>query len=289
MADPLFPLKQLNPELTAQYVSLQFLDVFPGQSTDFIPELLTHVEALFAGKKGNYLPLDTKYHDLEHTLQATACLTHLLTNYQRSQVEPPLTPFEFELALTAIVLHDTGYLKETKDHVGTGAKYTHIHEFRSCQHAQEWLKTRDWAPEHAQAIKHLILSTGPKSKLDTIAFQNPKERLLGFCVCTADFISQMADPSYPRKLPHLYSEFEESFEFIGLGVPERPYNSAEDLLQTTPYFWENFVLPRLQIECENVLQFLADPVTGKNVYLEQIEENIRLIASSIPQIKARCN
>ena len=50
-------------------------------------------------------------------------------------MEPKLNPRLFELAVAAVLLHDSGYLKLRSDNVGTGAKYTYCHVLRSCSFA----------------------------------------------------------------------------------------------------------------------------------------------------------
>lgn len=258
--------------------------VFPEMDTGYIPARFNNVEAMFEGRYPGYLPMDTAYHDIEHTMQATLCLFHLLANRQRSGALPALDEADFNVVLIAMLLHDIGYLKEKGDDEGTGAKYTHVHESRSCRHAREYLSRRSWPEDAIVAVEHLISSTGPRSDITKVRFASEKEKVLGQAVCTADFIGQMSDPRYVEKLPLLYQEFEESYDFQGLEGMDRPFTSYEDMLVKTPAFWEKFVHWKMTDQCSGVWQYFTDPDTGQNPYLDAVEENIAAVKALIAQL-----
>lgn len=252
-------------------------EVFPGEPYDYIIRRFDAVADMFDGRYEGFLPMDTAYHDIEHTLQATLCLARLLVNRQHAGDAPPIDENDFNMALIAILLHDMGYLKENGDEEGTGAKYTHVHETRSCRHARAYLSARDWPEESIEAVEKLISCTGPRANISGIRFTSRKEKLLGQAVCTADFVGQLSDPGYVQKLPALYNEFRESFEFQGLDSAEFPYASFEDMFNRTPDFYDAFVKPHLEINCDNLWQFLRDPETAETSYLDAIEANMERI------------
>lgn len=74
----------------------------------------------------------------------------------------------------------------------------------------------------------------------------------------------MAAGDYVDKLPLLHQEFEEA-EMPGLG-------SIEDLIRTTPEFWEGIVRPRLEGTFGGLCRFLGD--AGENPYLDRIRANL---------------
>lgn len=261
-------------------------ELFPDSPNAFIARRFASVEDMFAGRYKGFQPMDTAYHDLEHTLQATLCLLRLLVNRQHSDAQPKITDQDFNIALIAILLHDIGYLKELDDTEGTGAKYTHIHERRSCRHARAYLMARDWTPENISKVEHLISCTGPSSDITKIPFSDPVERMLGQSVCTADFIGQMSDPRYVEKLPVLYREFRENYTYRKVKPEDRLFSSYEDLLRKTPEFWENFVHYKMNVQCDNQWQYFKDPETGEDAYLPNVEANIDKVRDLITQLPA---
>lgn len=280
-------LKEINfhdPEgIAARVAALQEL-LFPGIDSAYIKARFVNVVAMFEGRYPGYLPMDTAYHDLEHTMQATLCLFHLLANRHRAGALPKLDETDFNVVLIAMLLHDIGYLKEIGDEEGTGAKYTHVHESRSCRHAREYLSRRSWPEEAIVAVEHLISCTGPRSDITQVRFATEKEKVLGQAVCTADFIGQMSDPRYVEKLPLLYSEFTESYDFQGLEDEERPFKSYEDMLLQTPGFWEKFVHWKMNDQCNGLWQYFTDPDTGENPYLDAVETNIAAVKKLIANL-----
>lgn len=273
----------LNPALISSRVADIHRAVFPGIDTTYIGRRFRNVADMFEGRYPGYLPMDTAYHDLEHTMQATYCLFQLLLGWHRHGNIPALSAGHYNIALIAILLHDIGYLKEVHDTEGSGAKYTHIHEQRGCRHAREYLTRRNWPEEAIQTVERLISCTGPRSDLALVRFESPEERVLGQAVCTADFIGQMSDPRYVEKLPALYREFQENYDFQDIPYDERPFQSYEDMLEKTPGFWETFVHWKMEEQCGNVWHCFEDPDTGRNPYREAVLSNIARIRSLIIQ------
>ena len=273
-----------DPREIAQWAVRLHEQAFPGIPCEYIIPRFKAVADMFSGNYPGFLPMDTAYHDLEHTLQATLCLIVLLVNRHQTQVVPMIGPEDFNTALVAILLHDMGYLKEAGDDAGSGAKYTHIHEQRSCRHARDYLRQLQWPEADIETVERLIRCTGPKAVIDNIPFASETEKLLGQAVCTADFIGQISDPRYLDKLRPLYEEFTESYTHQELPPEQWPYGCFEDLLRKTPGFYEKFVVPRMQNECGNLWRFLEDPRTGENPYLDSVQRNMKRIKQAIAQL-----
>src|SRR2546425_230349 len=108
-----------------------YLNVFPEGERAFVPRVFGWASQCFSGGYDDYQPIDARYHDFEHTLQGTLCLTRLLFGRHAAKARPKIPRRMFELGLLAILFHDTGYLKKKSDTEGTGAKYTPIHVGRS--------------------------------------------------------------------------------------------------------------------------------------------------------------
>lgn len=257
-------------EILAVYTSL-----FPGANPAFIQAAFGWAENAFLGRLPDYQPIDVRYHDFSHTLQVTLCFARLLQGYKNAGAQPELTPRGFELALLAMLLHDTGYLKERGDDEGTGAKYTLVHVARSARFAEAILGREHLPPHEILAVQNMIRCTGVNTDFSAIPFQNELEKILGFGLATADLIGQMAAPDYVERLDILFQEFEESNRHNGRVAGPGTFESAEDLASQTPAFWENYVLPRINRDFLGLHRYLARPdAAGENFYLRRVECNM---------------
>lgn len=255
--------------------------LYGGRCDGHIDEFMDAVEKLFDGFYPEYQAMDMAYHDITHTLQAALCLVELIYRRHEDNASPYITAHDFRRALVAILFHDIGFLKKSGDLMGTGAKYTHLHEERSCQFARVFLKRRGWSDDNIQFVENLISSTGPRVDITQIAFRSEVERLLGQVVCTADYIGQISDPRYPDRLEPLFAEFVESYRYQGIACDAWPFKSYEALLRGTPAFWNEFVLPKLNHECAGLWRYLEHPVTGDNTYIASVERNLATIRERI--------
>ncbi len=274
----LYSLKDINTRdfsAVKTYIAEAYLQQFPGADSSFIDPLLDTVELMFDGRYKNFGEFRTKYHDREHTLQASICMNRLMQGRILSGESPPLTADHFRIGLTAILMHDVGYMQDQDDHEGTGAKYTLEHEQRSCDITAKFLQESGWSGHDIQWVQHLINCTGPRSLINVIEFENETERFLGQAVCTADYLGQMADYQYIRKLPVLFQEFKESDDYQGIPEAKRMFSSAGDLISKTPGFWGFVQKKVLEGDCGNVFRYLARPVPdGCNPYLEKINRTM---------------
>jgi len=258
--------------------------LFGSQEGGYIDEYMDAIDGLFTGSYAEYQAMDTAYHDITHTLQATLCLVELLHNRQFAEATPGISAKDFKLAVVAVLFHDIGYLKTIADTEGSGAKYTHLHEKRSCSFARAFLQQRGWPSDDLQFVENLISSTGPSADVTRIEFRSEIERILGQTVCTADYIGQMSDPHYPEKLAVLFSEFKESYQYQQIPESEWPFASYESLLRSTPGFWGTFVQHKLNVECAGISRYLEHPVTGENPYMASIERNLARIGDQIANL-----
>jgi hypothetical protein len=251
---------------------------FPEQKLERIGKLMAAVDDLYQGKVPPYQASDMAYHDFEHTLQVTLCWARMFRSLKEHRPEYPVIYADFLLGIAGCLLHDTGYLKETDDPAGTGAKYVLIHEHRSCQISRRFLMRLEWPDTAISVVQRLIASTGPRAVVDGIPFISPTEKILAQMLATADFLAQMSDPAYLDKLPSLFKEFEEFDRLRGLTNTERPFPNLDTLVSSTPQFWYQFVLPRLKGDYAGVYRLLNNPwPDGGNAYLQQAEANIEAL------------
>jgi hypothetical protein len=234
-------------------------------------------ERLFRGQIWNAQPINLRYHDFAHTLQASYCLLDLIAGYNRDN-NPGFSPREVELSLAAILLHDAGYLKVAGDNEGTGAKYTYSHVLRSCGLAASLLPTIGCRLDEIDFVVGAIRCTGISGNPALINFRSSNATLIGCMVATADYLGQMAAPEYPDKLPFLFQEFAEADAFSNVPPEKRAFATAEAMLAATPAFWAKFVRPKLDTDFKGVHRYLAPPdQPDANPYFAAVEENIAII------------
>lgn len=269
------PVDTKNATAVVLFVEGKFTQMYPGASPGWLRTIFRDIEDLFTGRNPDYAPIDVRYHDLEHTLQAAVCLTLMLEGRHAAGVEPRVDSRHFELAIASVLLHDAGYLKLRSDRVGTGAKYTFCHVLRSCAFAASYLPTIGLTDHDVEAVLGAINCTGPTKEISRLYFRAPVERVIGCALATADYLGQMAAADYPDELEILFHEFQESDDFIHQPAARRAFKSVKDLKERTPMFWQKFVLRKLEADFQAMYRFLARPYPhGGNSYLEAIERNI---------------
>src|ERR1043165_4410271 len=129
------PVLTKDPTAVELEVQSAYLTMFPSGDRLFVSRVFGWAIECFTGRYRDYQAVDARYHDFEHTLQGTLCMTRLLLGRHRAGANPVLTQGIFQLGLLGILLHDTGYLKRRHDTEGTGAKYTVTHVGRSAEFA----------------------------------------------------------------------------------------------------------------------------------------------------------
>jgi hypothetical protein len=272
-----------DPTAVELAVQTAYGSAFPDADLLLVPRAFGWAIECFSGNYRDYQAVDALYHDFEHTLQGTLCLARLLRGRHTAGAQPQLSQRMFQLALVAILLHDTGYLKKRADTEGTGAKYTVIHVNRSAEFAARLLHEKGFPPAEIKAVQNMIRCTGVNAALDTIPFQSEMEKIAGFALGTADLLGQMAAEDYVDKLPILYAEFAEaasyskdSTQFVAM------FSSAADLMEKTPVFWERVVRVKLDRDFGGLHRFLSDPYpSGPNWYIDRIEANLERLRQQL--------
>ncbi len=276
-----------DPAAVCAHARTVFAELGWAASTPFVERLFREVTRFFEGRHPDYLAIDMQYHSYEHTLQATVCLVDIVRGRQRAGASPSLTRRDAELALAAVLLHDTGYLKRKDDIEGTGAKYTLVHEHRSCDFASEYLPAIGATPDEIEDICAGIRCTGPRNRIGVQVFRRPEAKLVACILVTADYLAQMSAPGYPDKLLILFREFEEAFDHDGIPAEKRPYQSGQELLRKTPDFWHKVVQPMLETDAQGQVNFLS--ITGQpNPYLDAVEANVAEIQRRVELAVGEC-
>jgi hypothetical protein len=273
-----------DPAAVELEIQTAYLGMFPEGKRLFVPQIFGWAIECFTGQYRDYQAVDALYHDFEHTLQGALCLARLLHGRHRAGAVPSLTERLFQLAIVAILLHDTGYLKKREDTEGTGAKYTITHVVRSAEFAAQFLADKRFSPSEILAVQNMIRCTGVSANLAAIPFQNEMEKLAGCALATADLLGQMAAEDYVDKLPILYDEFAEAARYAGDSASfVAGFSSAADLIERTPAFWQGMVQKKLERDFLGLYRFLSDSYpSGRNTYLERIEANMARVRKLRP-------
>ncbi|HFD87956.1 MAG TPA: hypothetical protein ENJ35_09815 [Gammaproteobacteria bacterium] len=252
-----------------------------GKNLSRINQAFTDFTHLFEGSYQGFHACDTLYHDMQHTLDVTLTMARLLNGYEREHPLDQLGENRFVLGCIVALFHDAGYIRKLDDHKApNGAFYTLTHVSRGGIFLSQYLPKLGMG-EYADLATKLIHFTGYEMNIDDIDITDPKDRLLGHLLGTADLISQMADRCYLEKCrDRLYPEF----VVCGLAGTQTDdtaihrhgtlFESAEDLLKKTPEFYNNSVVHRLNRHFQKAYNYAQSHFENQNPYMERIRRNI---------------
>ncbi len=277
-----------DPDQVRDAVQAIIANRYPGADLAPLRRAFHDVKALFSGTFPGYLPCDTLYHDLRHTLDMTLAMARLLDGHDRALA--PADQIGARRAMLGVVvalLHDSGYLKRASEgHVGNGAVFTKIHVSRSADFLARYLPQLGFAEETEAAAK-LVHFTGYEMDIDDIMLHDPKDRLLGCLVGTADLIGQMSDRLYLEKCREfLYSEFvwgSIARETLADGREIVRYASPEDLMLKTPGFYEYVARTRIEKKLGGADRYAAAHFDGASPYQTEIDRNMLFLKDAIEQ------
>lgn len=255
-----------------------YADHYGVMDTMLIERVFNDVIDLFNGKIEGFQACDVKYHDLSHTVQTIPPFIEIIDGWNKANHSFKISKDSFDLGIIAVLLHDTGYIKTIDDYEGTGAKYTFIHIQRSVAFAGSYLPRIGLQEHQIVSVQNAIRCTGVKVNLDDVPFTSEEERIIGYALGTADLLGQMSAPDYVEKLPILYREYKEAYDFVGVerlkGMGIFIFDSEEQLIKNTPSFFENIVLPCFE-GMGSVFNYLAYHYNTSEIpYLRKIQRNL---------------
>jgi hypothetical protein len=245
-----------------------------------VAQLFADFGRLYRGEYPGFFACDTQYHDMQHVLDVTLAAARLIDGYDGAR--PPRQRLGAELAMVGVAValfHDSGYIRRRGDSRHQhGAEYTKIHVSRSSRFLAEYLPTcgMAWA---AQLAAKLVHYTGYEFDPRDIALSDPRQRILGELIGSADVIAQMADCAYLEKCrDRLYREFELggiAREIDARGAEQVRYASPADLLKQTPDFIRQTIAVRLEGLFKGIYRYAGVHFGGPNLYMEAVERNRR--------------
>jgi len=267
-----------DPKAVAVAVVGIFSRCYPDYDFSIVDRLYEDFHALYSGEFPGFLACETDYHDIQHVLDVTLAMARLLDGYDKSHPSAEqLGPDLAVIGLIVSLFHDSGYIRRKGDsrHLH-GAEYTKIHVTRSARFMAEYLPLIGRA-DLVELCGKLVHFTGYEFQPDEIELADPKHRILGCMVGTADVIAQMADPSYLEKCrDRLYPEFEiggVARELLDDGSEQVIYASAQDLLVKTPEFIKATITHRLDGHFGGLYHYVAAHFGGVNLYMQSLENN----------------
>ena len=275
-----------DPEQVRDAVLTLFAARYPGTDFAQLAHGFDDFRALYEGSFPGYLACDTLYHDVRHTLDMTLATARLIDGHDRSA--PPgerLGARRAMLGVLVALLHDCGYVRRASEtDVPNGAVFTKSHVSRGAAFAAAYLPQIGFAAEAALGAQ-LVHFTGYEMDIDDIPVSQPRDRLLGCIVGTADLLGQMSDRMYLEKCREfLYEEF----VWGGVAREQLPdgrevvrYASPEDLIIKTPGFYEYVARARIERKLGAVDRYAEAHFDGPNLYQSELERNMRFLREVI--------
>ncbi len=243
-------------------------------------------QALFEGRYPGYLACDTLYHDMRHTLDMTLAMARLIDGHERACADAErLGPRRAVLGVITALLHDSGYLKRlSESQIENGAVFTRVHVSRSADFLAAYLPQVGFAAD-APVAAQLVHFTGYEMEIEDIRVNDPKDRLLGCMVGTADLLGQMSDRMYLEKCREfLYREFvwgNIARETLPDGREIVRYVSGEDLLVKTPGFYEYVARARINRKLGGVDRYAEAHFDGPSLYQAEIDRNMAFLRDTV--------
>jgi hypothetical protein len=189
------------------------------------------------------------------------------------------------LGVMVALLHDAGYLKRNSEaDIENGAVFTKIHVSRSADFISAYLPRVGFGADAALAAQ-LVHFTGYEMEIEDICVEEPKDRLLGCMVGTADLIGQMSDRMYLEKCREfLYREFvlgRVAREQLRDGREIVRYDSPQDLIVKTPGFYEYVARTRIEKKLGGVVRYVQSHFDGPDLYQAEIDRNMDFLRRAI--------
>ena len=208
---------------------------------------------------------DALYHNVDHTVMVTLVGQAILQG--KHLLEGGVTPQDWLHVVMALLCHDIGYVRgvcrqDKGERIATGignattvlppgstdAAVAPYHADRS----KLFIRERFVEPLFIEIDTDAIVSYIEMTRFP-IPTSAPYQQTNGYAglVRAADFIGQLGDPNYLRKLPALFYELEEVDKDAKIG-----YKSLDDMRSNYARFYWDVVSPYIQdaLECLRVTQ-----------------------------------
>src|SRR5205814_376458 len=143
----------------------------------------------------------------------------------------------------------------------------------------------DGFPAEAPLASRLVHFTGYEMDPEDIRVADPRDRMIGCMVGTADLIGQMSDRMYLEKVREfLYDEFvwgRIARERLPDGREIVRYSSADDLIIKTPGFYEYVARTRIAKKLDGADRYAESHFDGPSLYQSELERNMEFLRETI--------
>jgi hypothetical protein len=164
--------------------------------------------SLYDGEWEGINGCNTDYHDLKHVTDCFLAMVRLFHGAVEKGFH--FSPRPVFRGLVAALLHDVGYLQNSEDTEGTGAKYTCCHVRRGMDFIQRHFSAFGLQESEVHACITMIHCTDLNCDLSSIPFPDTGSEQIGKMLATADILAQMADRTYLEKLLFLFYKLDEA-------------------------------------------------------------------------------
>lgn len=260
-----------TPEQILDEVLYILSSSYPNSSHERLKKTYSDTVGLFNGRYQGYRNCSTAYHNLGHTTDVFLAMARMIHGCK-------ITGEGFlwetaEAALISALMHDTGYIQEEDDDIGTGGKFTIVHVDRSIKFAAAYLATLGVGKRDIETYKRLISTTNLSGSIMVIPFRSPEEAAAGKMLFASDILAQMSDRLYLEKLLYLFLEFKEAGIF---GIV-----SEDELYRNTLGFYET-ICKRLDNDAGYSGRYMRSHFmvrwgVDKDLYMEGMEKNINFL------------
>jgi hypothetical protein len=164
--------------------------------------------SLYQGDWEDTQGCNTDYHDLKHVTDCFLAMVRLF--HGAGETGNHFSPRQAYQGLVAALLHDAGYLQNSEDTEGTGAKYTSCHVRRSMDFLQQHFAVFGLQESEIHPCLAMIHCTDLNCDLAAVPFPDNTTEQIGKMLAAADILAQMADRTYLEKLLFLFYELDEA-------------------------------------------------------------------------------
>jgi len=244
-----------------------------------LQDLFVDLAALYEGNWPGFESCQVGYHNLDHALDVALAVARMSAGWNRVMSDRPISEDLFLAGIAAALFHDAGYIKDKGDSEGRGGKYTFNHVKRSMRIAGDYLRVKKWPLSAVDLVPKMIAPTDFIKELDFDSFSDTyNEEIMARMVSTADLVAQVADVDYLVRINDLFDELKEAYQFesseflTAKGI--HIYTSAQEMINSTLTFYEQFALPRLKSLGHMDRYLVSFFIDGRNPYQENIAANL---------------
>lgn len=270
-------LRYEDPETLLKEILAILQRISPSFATKSFVADYRVAEQLYKGTYPGYRACNTDYHNFSHAIHTCLATARFIHGAILCGIDFPER--DISLTLSAAIYHDSGYLQEEGDIVGTGAKYTLQHISRGIRLFRTLRRENDYSDADLAAVEALINGTDLAQNYADIPYGRPSLELLGKLLDTADLTAQMSDRAYLERLLLLFYEFQEA------GIVA--YVSEADILRKTIDFYAMIDrrLADMALDCDRYMRahFRCCANFDFNPYQESIQRQKNYLEMIINQ------